>query len=181
MTPQQIAQACQCSLPRATNWAAVLGAAMQLFAINTSARQAAFLAQIAHESSRLQHVLELWGPTPQQMRYEGRRDLGNVKAGDGYRYRGRGLIQITGRANYATQRDTLRLYVPAVPDFELTPELLEAPRWAALSAACYWQTRGCNELADSAAFIQITRRINGGLNGYDDRVALWDGAKAVLA
>lgn len=154
---------------------------MGIFAIDSPQRIAAFLAQIAHESGRLVYVRELWGPTPAQLRYEGRADLGNTQTGDGFRYRGRGLIQTTGRANYAATRDGLVQFVPLVPDFEATPEMLEAPKWAALSAGWFWYAHGLNDLADGDQFMTITRRINGGTNGYADRVALWDGAKAVLA
>lgn len=154
---------------------------MGIFAIDSPQRIAAFLAQIAHESGRLVYVRELWGPTPAQLRYEGRADLGNTQTGDGFRYRGRGLIQTTGRANYAATRDGLVHFVPLVPDFEATPEMLEAPKWAALSAGWFWYAHGLNDLADGDQFMTITRRINGGTNGYADRVALWDGAKAVLA
>jgi putative chitinase len=125
-------------------------------------------------------VREIWGPTPAQTRYEGRRDLGNVHPGDGYRYRGRGLIQTTGRANYAATTLGLRKVAPDAPDFELKPEALEAPRWAALSAAWFWASKGLNELADAGDYMRITRRINGGTNGYEDRLALWEQAKAAL-
>lgn len=180
ITAAQLASACQCTLPRAENWSGVLGQAMAIFAIDSPARQAAFLAQIAHESGRLAYVEELWGPTPAQLRYEGRKDLGNVQKGDGYRYRGRGLIQITGRANYRECADRLAEYVTGCPDFEAEPELLRAPRWAALSAAWFWHSRNLNVLADVGDFMRVTRRINGGTNGLADRMALWDGAKDVL-
>lgn len=181
MTAADLARALNCPLPRAENWADCLTAAMSLFVIDSALRQAAFLAQIGHESGRLQFVRELWGPTDAQRGYEGRADLGNVKPGDGYRYRGRGLIQTTGRANYAATREGLLQFVPLAPDFEATPEMLEAPKWAALSAGWFWYAHGLNDLADGDQFMTITRRINGGTNGYADRVALWDGAKAVLA
>ena len=181
LTSAQIAQACQCSLPRAENWREALSDSMAVFAIDTPARAARFLAQIAHESGRLAYTHEIWGPTPAQLRYEGREDLGNVKPGDGYRFRGHGLIQITGRANHAAARDGLRKFMPGVPDFELEPEALEVPRWAAASAAWYWHSHGCNELADADQFLVITRRINGGINGYDDRLALLADAQRALA
>ncbi len=177
----QIASACQCSLPRAENWAGVLNEAMGIFAIDTPERVAAFLAQIAHESGRLAHVRELWGPTPAQLRYEGRLDLGNTEKGDGFRYRGRGLIQTTGRANYRATSKGLAEFVSKCPDFEASPELLEAPRWAALSAAWFWHSRSLNALADAGDFMRLTRRINGGTNGYADRLSLWDAAKGALS
>lgn len=181
ITDVQLAQACDCTLPRAANWVDVINQALGVFAIDTPQRVAAFLAQIGHESARLACVREMWGPLPSQLRYEFRADLGNTQPGDGFRYRGRGLIQITGRANYCRVRDGLRTYVRDVPDCEASPELLEAPRWAALSAAWYWQTHGCNELADAGDFDAITRRINGGVNGLADRVALLTRATEALA
>lgn len=181
VTPAQIAAACDCTLMRATNWAEPLNAAMAIFAIDTPVRSAAFLAQIAHESGRLAHVRELWGPTPTQLRYEGRADLGNTQPGDGFRYRGRGLIQVTGRANYASARDGLAQFVTGVPDFEAQPEALEIPRWAALSSAHFWHRIGGNAIAESGDFTRLTRRINGGTNGLADRVALHEGARRALA
>ena len=176
-----LAAACDCSIMRASNWLGPLDAAMVAFKIDTAERAAAFLAQIAHESGRLQYVRELWGPTQAQSRYEGRRDLGNTHPGDGYRYRGRGLIQTTGRTNYGRTRDGLRLAgVPDVPDFVEQPEALEVPKWAAMSAGWYWKSHGCNELADVENFDGITRAINGGLNGQPDRLALWERAKRAL-
>lgn len=167
MTPEVLAAALGIPSARAKTWADPLSAAMALYAIDSPKRQAAFLAQIGHESGRLIYVRELWGPTPVQERYEGRMDLGNTDEGDGFKYRGRGLIQVTGRLNYQRCGDALVL--PLVEH----PELLEQPGNAAQSAAWFWNTRGLNELADADDFDTITRRINGGLNGYDDRVGLW--------
>lgn len=169
-----------CTLARADQWRAAITEALDVFVIDTPARRAAFLAQIGHESGRLKYVREIWGPTPAQMRYEGRADLGNTFPGDGYRFLGRGLIQITGRANYRSARDGLRAFIPAVPDFEIQPAQLELPRWAACSAGWYWSSRGLNPLADAGDFERITKKINGGLNGYDDRLALWNAGKAAL-
>jgi len=180
ITAPQLALACDCALPRAENWLATINAAMRLYLIDSPRRQAAFLAQVAHESGRLRYTREIWGPTEAQLRYEGRADLGNTQPGDGYRYLGRGLVQITGRANYTAARDGLRLVEPATPDFVSRPDLLEAPRWAALSAAWYWSSRGLNALADAGAFERITRRINGGTNGLAERETLWAGAKGAL-
>lgn len=171
-----------CTPERAALYAEPLGQACDRFGINTPARLAAFLAQLGHESASLRYVREVWGPTPAQQRYEGRRDLGNVNNGDGARYLGRGLIQTTGRANYAAERDRLRAIFGAdVPDFEADPEALEQPRWACLSAAEYWASHRCNELADAGAFEAITRKINGGLNGQADRLARWERAKRALS
>lgn len=180
ITADQLASATGATLQRAQNWSEAIGAALGVFAVTSPARQAAFLAQIGHESGRLAYVREIWGPTPAQLRYEGRKDLGNLRPGDGRRFLGRGLIQITGRSNYTALRDGLRDYLPSVPDFEASPELVELPRWAAYSAGWFWATHGCNEMADVNAFMQITRRINGGTNGYEDRLALWESGKAAL-
>lgn len=175
MTPKQLAAAVMCPLSRAAQWIPHLEAAMAAYGINTSARQSAFLAQIGHESGHLIYIREIWGPTQAQAGYEGRADLGNTQPGDGYRYRGRGLIQITGRANYRRAGDALSL------PLEEHPELLELAANAAMSAAWYWQIRGLNELADAGDFERITRRINGGLNGEAERLALWSAAKEALA
>lgn len=168
------------SLGRAVVWLPLLQRACDAFDISTADRLAAFLAQVGHESARLVHVREIWGPTAVQQRYEGRKDLGNVRPGDGRRFMGRGLIQTTGRTNYAATRDGLRLTLPDVPDFESAPEQLEQPLWAAMSAGWYWQSRGLNALADAGDFFRITRRINGGTNGMEDRLALHERARAAL-
>lgn len=148
-----------------------LNAAMQEFEINSSVREAAFLAQIAHESGSLKYVRELADGTA----YELRADLGNTNPGDGRRYRGRGLIQITGRANYQACGDALGA------DLIGSPELLEGTDLACRSAAWYWKTHGLNELADKCDFKLITKRINGGYNGYQERLAYYERAQKVLA
>lgn len=174
MTPETLASALGISTLRAQTWADPLSAAMALYAIDSAARQAAFLAQVGHESGRLVYVRELWGPTPTQEGYEGRQDLGNTVAGDGFKYRGRGLIQVTGRSNYQTCGIALGL--PLVDH----PELLEQPDNASLSAAWFWNDHGLNDLADIGDFNTITRRINGGLNGLSDRLVLYQLCKAAL-
>lgn len=163
-----------CPPERAALFAPHLAAACQHHHIDTPARLAAFLAQIGHESGGLRWVREI----ANGQAYEGRASLGNTQPGDGPRYRGRGLIQITGRYNY---RATARSLQPhGAPDFEAEPEALELPLWAAWSAADYWASRGLNELADEGDFEAITRRINGGLNGQADRLARWRRAKAAV-
>lgn len=182
ITPALLAQAAGCTPMRAELFAGHLAEACSAYHISaTPERLAAFLAQIGHESASLRYVAEVWGPTTAQQRYEGRKDLGNTQSGDGSRYRGRGLIQTTGRANYAALRDRLRRRIgPDVPDFEAEPEQLEHLRWAVWSAADYWDWRGLNALADAGHFEQITRRINGGLNGQPDRLARWKRAREAL-
>lgn len=174
MSAQVLAAALGISDQRAKAWFPHLYAAMVAYGITSPKRQAAFLAQIGHESGRLRYTSEIWGPTPAQARYEGRADLGNTQKGDGFRYRGRGLLQITGRANY--RRVSQRLGV----DFEANPELLAEYKWAAMSAADYWGAHGLNALADAGEFTKITRKINGGLNGQADRLKLWEMAKKAV-
>lgn len=175
MTADQLARAVGCNRARAEKWLSAIEAAMAEYGIDTPARQAAFLAQIGHESCHLACVRELWGPTVAQQRYEGRGDLGNDQPGDGLRFRGRGLIQITGRANYRRAGAALGI------DLENSPEMLEIPDWAARSAAWFWSCHNLNALADAGDFGAITRRINGGLNGAAERVALWHTATEALA
>ena len=153
----------------------VLNTAMNRYQIVGTKRVAAFIAQIGHESGQLKYVKEIWGPTAAQARYEGRKDLGNTVAGDGSKYRGRGLIQITGRANYMACGEALAL------DLIIQPELLEKPQHACMSAAWFWATRGLNTLADAGQFDRITQRINGGQNGAADRQGLYARALKVLA
>jgi putative chitinase len=124
-------------------------------------RETHFLAQVAHESGGFNYVRELASGDA----YEGRADLGNTEPGDGVRFKGRGLIQITGKANYAACGDALGV------DLLLTPELLERPDLAARSAGWYWDSRHLNELADRGDARAITKKINGGLNGYQDRLS----------
>ena len=175
LTAAMLAHACHISPSNAAAWVEPLTAAMELFHIDSQARAAAFLAQIAHESGRFRFLVEIWGPTEAQKRYEGRRDLGNVRPGDGRRYCGRGLIQITGRANYRAAGAALN--IPA----EDRPEMLAEPKWAAYSAAWYWHSRGLNSLADKGDFDEITHRINGGQNGREDRRILWASARQAVA
>lgn len=180
MTPDFLRAATGCTQERAAVFAPLLAEACSAYQINTPKRLAAFLAQIGHESGSLRYTAEIWGPTPAQVRYEGRADLGNTQPGDGPRFRGRGLIQTTGRANYCAVRDRLRTRLQGVPDFELAPETLEHPQWAAWSAADYWAWKNLNALADADQFEQITRRINGGVNGQADRLARHRRALSVL-
>ena len=182
LTTDQIAACTGASLERAAEHCNALGAAMDAYDICTPARQAAFLAQVGHETGGLHYLREIWGPTPAQERYEGRADLGNSQPGDGRRYAGHGMIQTTGRANHARVRDRLRERFPDldVPDFEADPMALCQSQWAALSAADYWDEHRCNDLADIGAFGTITRRINGGTNGMADRLERHACAQACL-
>jgi len=161
-------------LARASLWLSPILTAFDQAQCDTPARQAAFLAQTGHESLSFGLTRELWGPTPAQVGYEGRADLGNTQPGDGFRFRGRGLIQITGRANYAACGEALGL------DFLAHPELLEQPDGASRSAAWFWSRHGLNAYADDGDFVTLTRRINGGTNGLADREARWQTAKTAL-
>lgn len=183
-----------------------LNAAMQAYDINTPARVAAFIAQVGFESARFGHLVEvlnhsaerlaaLWpnrfstsdgkpnalalqlGGHPEAIAntvYANRLGNGAPESGDGWRYRGRGLIQLTGRSNYQQAGAALKV------DLEAQPELLEQPHYACLTAAWYWSVHGLNALADEADFKTITLRINGGVNGYDARAALWCTAREVI-
>ncbi|WP_040064430.1 glycoside hydrolase family 19 protein [Pseudomonas batumici] len=179
-----------------------LNTAMNDYQIVTAQRVAAFLAQAGHESGQLQSVVEnlnygaqalvaTWpsrftpdlaaqvARQPEQIAnivYASRMGNGDESSGDGWNYRGRGLIQITGRDNY------LQCSLGLFGDERLLqqPELLEQPQWAAESAAWFWEQQGLNELADADQFNSITRKINGGLNGLEDRLQLWARARAVL-
>lgn len=175
MTPANLAAATGASIGRASAWLTHIEAAMDEFEINTPKRQAAFLAQVGHESGGLRWVAEIWGPTDAQKKYDGRVDLGNTRPGDGLRYKGRGLLQITGRANYRAAGGALGV------DLIEHPEQLETPTLAARSAALFWQSHQLNELADVADFKRITRIINGGYNGYESRLANYQAALQVLA
>lgn len=144
------------------------------FKINNRARICAFLAQVGHESGGFKYMEEL----ATGRAYEGRRDLGNVRAGDGMRFKGRGCIQITGRHNYTQISKALNV------NFVANPRLLAQLPYAILSAGWYWDSRALNLIADQntlTAFRTITRKINGGYNGMNDRLSYWNLAKNVLS
>lgn len=140
------------------------------FGITTSLRMAHYLAQVAHESAELKYTKELASGAE----YEGRKDLGNTSRGDGVRYKGRGLIQLTGKANYKAYKEYCGFDVVA------KPELLEQPLGATRSSMWYWQTHGLNALADKDDIKAVTRRINGGYNGLADREKYLTRAKKAL-
>lgn len=160
----------QLAAVQAETHVAALNPALNEWTINTPRRIAAFLAQIAHETGGFQHLREL-GDTHYLARYEGRKSLGNLTPGDGPRFRGRGYIQITGRANYSEAAYNLDL-----PLLE-NPVLAETPRHAARIAGWFWHSRGLNGMADEKQFSRITKKINGGLNGIDQRRRYWETAK----
>lgn len=130
--------------------------------IVTRRRALMFIAQLAHESGQFRFTEEIASGAA----YEWRFDLGNTQPGDGRRFKGRAFMQITGRDNYRELPHWDGI------DFEKHPQRLSERKYAALAAAWWWRTHGCNELADSRApfaFLRVTRRINGGTNGYFDR------------
>lgn len=129
-----------------------------------------FLAQIGHESAQLRYTEEIASGTA----YEGRKDLGNNQPGDGVKYKGRGLIQLTGKKNYALA--SIALDLPLLD----RPELLAQPPLAVESAGWFWSNNNLNSLADMRLFKECTRRINGGMNGYADRFKLYQRALEVV-
>ncbi|MFQ6350943.1 glycoside hydrolase family 19 protein [Pseudomonas sp. R11F] len=180
MTQQQLLQILPNAGRKAGVFVPVLNLAMDAYGIDTPQRMAAFIAQVGHESGQLRWLKELWGPTAQQARYEGRIDLGNTVAGDGFKFRGRGLIQVTGRANYALCAKALGL------DLIHQPQLLELPQYASMSAAWFWSVHGLNALADIGDVQNIGSIINTGgkgkvPNGATDRLALYQLASKVLS
>ncbi|MNE34678.1 Chitinase class I [compost metagenome] len=204
LTEQQLLQILPNARPVAGIFLPALNRAMARYKIDSTVRVAAFLAQVGHESGQLRNLVEnlnysaealmkTW-PTrfdatqakecarqPEKIAnavYSGR--MGNTRPGDGWRYRGRGLIQLTGRANYAGASTGLGL------PLEEQPELLEQPEHAAMSAAWWWAKHGLNELADAGRFQDIGSVINTGKpgrvpHGATERKALYDRALKVLA
>jgi len=144
---------------------------IERYKINTDLRLAHFLAQLAHESDHFRTYEEYASGSA----YEGRRDLGNVKKGDGRRYKGRGPIQITGRYNYRKYGELLGL------NLENNPELAEDHKIGLLLAGEYWHQKSLNDLADKDNGKQITRKINGGYNGLKDRLTKVVRAKKALS
>jgi putative chitinase len=173
-------------------WLSPLNDALGLYEIDTEQRTAYFLAQVAHESANFTQLEENLNYSPAGLlatfpthftpaesvdfahdperianrAYANRMGNGDEASGDGYLFRGRGLIQLTGRTAYRRCTGGLGVNV------EAAPEKLTEPLYASLSAAWYWRSNGCNELADAGLFSSITRRINGGLTGEPQREAL---------
>jgi putative chitinase len=208
ISANQIAAATGATLATAQAWSDALNDAMVDYDINTAARQAAFLAQIGYESVALTALVENlnysanalmatfgslfsaaraqeYARRPEAIAnyvYASRNGNGPESSGDGWTYRGRGPIQLTGRRNYANARDSLRkLCGVGVPDFEQDPDAVEQAQWGAACAGMYWQENGCSALADAGNFDAITRAINGpAMEGKEQRRALWELAKAAL-
>lgn len=139
------------------------------YGLNLPHRRVMFMAQIAHESMNFKYDKEIWGPTAAQKKYEGRADLGNTQPGDGYKFRGRTAIQLTGRYNYRKFTAWARKRDPDCPDFEENPDLVLTDPWEGLVPIWFWDAHSLNDLADKGDFRGVTKVINGGYNGYQDR------------
>ena len=178
-----------------------LNNAMREFQISTENRQQAFIAQLAHESNRLKdsqenlnysveglkktfkkyfktdELAKQYARKPEKIAnyvYANRNGNGSEASGDGWKYRGRGLIQLTGKANYHAVGQALGINLESNPDLALIPQN------SARIAAYFWYSKGLNKLADQGNLKKITKIINGGLNGYDDRLALYQRAKQFI-
>lgn len=202
MTPDLLMQATGCAERDANEYAALLTAACARWGIDTRQRRAHFVAQVAHESALFTRVIESFAyKTAERLIsifprdfadlndaravlargreavanrvYAGQNGNGPEASGDGWRFRGRGLIQITGRANYEAYGRAIGVEVQAAP------ELLVQPHYAADSAGWFWSSRACNTWADSGSVRGLTRAINGGFNGLAERVALTERALSV--
>jgi putative chitinase len=143
------------------------------FGIDTTLRKVHFLGQVAHESATGRYMEEIASGRA----YEGRADLGNTEPGDGVRFKGRGLIQLTGRSNYGAYSLAIHGDDRAVQDPAMVARLPDA----ALAAGWFWQAKGLNALADRDSLELVTRRINGGLNGLADRARRLQQAKRLFA
>lgn len=210
MTLEDLLRILPSATAKADAFLAPLNAAMAEFDIDTPARQAAFIAQVGHESRQLSaleenlnyrpqalldtfnthsrvrftpEMAEQYGrtadhPADQRMianiAYANRGGNGDVESGDGWRYRGAGLIQLTFRDNHEACADHFGILREQIGAWLRTPE------GASRSAARYWKTNGLNELADAGDFVRITIRINGSLRGQPERIALWDAARGVM-
>jgi len=149
---------------------------MPKYGIDTPVEVASFLAQVLHESGGLKWLREIWGPTAAQAKYEGRKDLGNTELGDGKKFMGRGLIQLTGRANYK------RMSKDMFGDERLlkTPDLLSTAEYAVQSACIYWQWRKMDLIDDDRDIKAETKAVNGAYNGIADRQQYFDKALQIL-
>ena len=202
MILEQFQKAADISAGLAARWFPHIDAAMKEFGITAATDQAMFIAQVGHESGGFRQVVESLNYTPgalvtvfgkritqQQANALGRTTaqsarqdaianlvyanrLGNKASGDGWKYRGRGLIQITGLDNYRACGAALKL------DLVTKPELLELELQAARSAAWFYTSKGC--MAYGADVYRVTQIINGGLNGIDDRKVRYNKARAAL-
>lgn len=183
-------------------WVDALNGAFDQFNINTPQRQASFIGQCGHECNnfkileenlnyKAEALMRLWRgrfPTievanqyaknPQKIAnkvYASRMGNRDEASGDGYRFRGRGCIQLTGHANYYHAGQACGV------DFVMQPDLVATPQYAALTAGWFWATHGLNAYADAADYLTMTKRINGGTIGLDQRIAHINHCLQVLA
>ena len=199
MNAQQLSAACSCLLPKAEQWLDFIVSAMEEYEINAVNRQASFLGQIAWESAYLSRLSEnlnyseaglmatfpthFHGDAAKYARnpvmianrvYASRMGNGDEASGDGYKFRGAGLIQLTGRSNFLA-------YSSADFDLIAQPDLLRVPSAACANvAAAYWQEHGCNEFADAGNITAMTKAINGGENNLAERIQMIDAALKAL-
>lgn len=159
-----------CPSPRLDIFLPLINKCLEDYDISTAQRIRMYLAQVGHESAQLRYTEEI----ASGIAYEGRKDLGNTEAGDGVRYKGRGLIQLTGRSNYALCGLSLDV------DLLSNPQELATPLLAVLSSGWFWKNNNLNSLCDLGLFEDLTRRINGGLNGYPNRYQLYQRALQVI-
>lgn len=199
MTPEKLAAVLDIPLARAEKWALPLSNSMAWFGIDALAHQAAFLANVAHETGMLtrttenlnysaKRLMEVWpgrfktlestkpyAGKPEALAnfvYGGR--LGNTQPGDGWKFRGRGLIQLTGRANYTEATEELGV------DLLTDPDIVAAPSMAACTAGWFWSKRGISAKVDAKDYEGVCKAVNGGLNGLKERNALCRKAEGVL-
>jgi len=197
MNEQQLSQ-----LGIDSKWLVPLQDTFTKYGIDTVKRQSAFLGQCMHESNNFKtleenlhysagalmrvwssrfpdaNTAEKYANNPEAIAnkvYGGRAELGNTEDGDGWKFHGRGVIQLTGRANYTVCGQALGR------PFADTPELLLEPENACLSAGWFWNKKGLNALADSGDYTTMTKRINGGTLGLDDRIAKIQKASSILS
>lgn len=180
ITKEQMLQIMPTAKERVGKYLTYINSYAEVFGIDTQLRMAHYLAQIAHESGELRYTVEQ-GARSYFKKYDtGKlaKMLGNTpqKDGDGYKYRGRGLIQITGRANY----DAYNRSAYCKGDVMKNPELLEKPLGAVKSSMWWWKTHGLNILADNDDVVKITKKINGGQNGLNERCRYLARAKRAL-
>jgi len=170
LTLEQLQEIMPFAGKRAAIFLEPLNETMERYAINTPKRMAAFLAQLAHESGELRYVRELASGED----YERRKDLGNTRPGDGVKFKGRGLLQITGRYWYERAAHELGI------DCVLKPELLELPLNACLVSGWWWSVNNVNVIADTGDIKKVSRKVNGGYNGLAQRIEYYDRAKRAL-
>jgi putative chitinase len=200
MNSEQLAEALHIAPAKAEEWIDAINQTFEYFDISTPEQQASFLGQCGHESAgftalvenlnyRAESLCKVWTkrfPTLESAQpyhrnpeaianhvYANRMGNGDEQSGDGWAYRGRGLIQLTGRDNYRACGEALGV------DLESDPDLVSTPQFAALSAGWFWSTHGLNRIAED--IVAVTKKINGGTHGLDDRVARTERALNALA